>query len=296
AGAALWIKADLVDRGGRGESEPKIEKVKPGELALSGAGMPATRPADAAKAGPPDKITPQVEAKQTQMDINAIEALISAEATKPLNERSYEPIIAKLKPLAEQAGDPVGKTYAETRIRQLQEEIQLAQAVRQIREMKEKAIMDADQIAQERMKIKAEPGAPMDDIAIRGEVQVSGLYDGSAGRPKRWRVVSPGERRTLAYIEVPESSPIDPVLFYGKYVGIRASTRRMTENTTPPLPLLTVQEIVVLDPLARKAAFASENPPAVPVSENESSQPATEMTPAEPAPAASTQPAAAENN
>jgi hypothetical protein len=130
----------------------------------------------------------------------------------------------------------------------------------------------------------------MDDIVVRGEIQVSGIYDGRSGRTQRWRMVEPGTRRTIAYLELAEGSPIDPVQFYGKYVGIRASARRLTDNTTPPLPIFTVQEIVVLDPLARRhAALASEQPPVVPAP---STQPAIESPASEPQPTATeTQPA-----
>ncbi len=266
AGSTLWIKADLVDRGGK--SEPKIEKVEPGEL-LAEAGGPATKPAAAPVAKGPSSTRPSTDVlagktAETQMDINAIEALVSAETTKPLNERSFEPIIARLRPLAGQSSDPVAQEYAKIRIRHLEEEIEIIKAVREIRESKEAAISAADRIAAERARIVVAPVAPMVDIAVRGEIRVSNIFDGLGGKPKRWRVVSPDDR-TIAFIEVPQGSPIDPVQYYGKYVGIRASAQQMMQSTSPPVPIYTVKEILVQDPMAaRKAEMAVNKPPVVP--------------------------------
>jgi hypothetical protein len=201
------------------------------------------------------------------MDINAVEALIDAESTKPLNERAYEPIIAKLRPMAEQSKDEVAQAYAKTRIKHLQEQMEVVAAVREIRDLKDKAIATADQIAAERAKIRVGEAAPMDDIIVRGEIQASNIYDGAAGRPQRFRVVSPEDRRTLAYIEVPQGSPIDPVQFYGKYVGIRVSGRQMMPGVMPPVPIFTVKEIVVQDPLARKAGSGEAREASPPQSE-----------------------------
>ena len=104
----------------------------------------------------------------------------------------------------------------------------------------------------------------------------------------RFRMVSPEDRRTLAYIEVPQDSPIDPVQYYGKYVGIRASGRRIMQGVMPPVPIFTVKEIVVQDPLARKAGTgeAQESGPTPSEVAPPASQPAVEVNLPEPAPTA----------
>jgi len=98
----------------------------------------------------------------------------------------------------------------------------------------------------------------LDTIVVRGEIRVSGIYDGSANRPKRWRVVDPKSGRTLAYIEVPKGSPIDPVQYYGKYIGVRASGCRLLRGTIPPAWIYTVEEISVLDPAAQSKEPAGQ--------------------------------------
>ncbi|MBP7933215.1 MAG: SH3 domain-containing protein [Phycisphaerae bacterium] len=259
-GATLWIKGDLVDRTGRLDDEvatrpAKIETVRPGELAgekattgkvtLDGGQprlekpRPTTAPAE-----------PETGVGKYQMEITAIEAEIAAETVKPVDQRRYEPIIKKIQPLADQSEDLTAQTYGKYRITQLQRMIELVAAVREMRELKDRALTDAERIARERAKITVKPAPPPDEIAVRGEIRVSGLYDGSSNRPKRWRVVDPKTDRTLAYIEVPAGSPIDPVHYYGKYVGIRASEQRFLQNTLPPVPVFVVREITVQDPAA----------------------------------------------
>jgi len=256
-GAELWIKGDLVDQTGRlanlaqaaaSPAPSMVETVKPGELQLGG--KPAKPVASAKPARAADSTT-MVDGNKYQMDINAIEAEIAAERTKPLGQRSYESIVAKLQPLADQTEDETTQLYAQARIRQMHDQMSLEAAVREMRELKETAIDTADALAARRALIQARQAEPMDDIIVRGEIRVSGLYDGSASRPTRWRVVDPEDGRTLAYIELAQGSPIDPVQYYGKYIGIRASERRMLSGALSPIPLYTIQEIVVQDPASR---------------------------------------------
>lgn len=258
AGAELWIKGDLVDQTGRlanlaqkkSPTPSNIEKVKPGELGLGGK---LARPNAEVTPTPSDdkNVASMMDRNKNQIDVNAIEAEIAAERTKPLDQRSYESIVARLQPLAEQTEDETTQLYAKARIKQLHDQMGLEAAVREMRELKDQAIDTADALAARRALIQARQAEPMDDIIVRGEIRVSGLYDGSASRPKRWRVVDPDDGRTLAYIELAEGSPIDPVQYYGKYIGIRASQRRMLSGALSPIPIYTIQEIVVQDPAMR---------------------------------------------
>jgi uncharacterized protein YgiM (DUF1202 family) len=253
-GAALWIKGDYVDRSGR--QKPKLEPVEPGELDLDASTEPTTRPDEtvAAPSEPepqsPEAASPE-QLSEHQMEINAIEAQIAAEATKPFDARSYEPILAKLNALAEKTEDETTQVYAKTRIEQIKGQTEVIAAVRELEQLKEKTVDEADRLAAQRARIKAQTAAPMDDTVVRGEVRVSGLYDGQAGRPQRWRIVapkgSPQAGRTLAYVELPPDSSIDMVEYYGKYVGVRASGRQMLKGAIPPVPIYTIREIKLLD-------------------------------------------------
>jgi hypothetical protein len=203
----------------------------------------------------PSPVVPPVAATTAREDdnqllINAIEAEIAAEAAKPTADRVFEPIIQKLRPLAEQEEDDVAQLYAQARIKQLERHQQLIAAIAEMREVRSDAVDVSEELRRKRAQIKAASATPPDEIVVRGEIRVSGIYDGSGNRPKRWRIVEPGAvpPKTLAYIELPEGSPIDPVQYYGKYVGIRAISQRIPSGTAPPVPIYTVEEIRVQDP------------------------------------------------
>lgn len=309
-GAHLWVKSDFVDVGGAsvpksGDSDRIIEIVPPGQ-ALTGDGpggtsSTTTRPSGSGVGGsgivfrngdPAEPIAPPPQPLATrpataqlgkyQMQISVIEAEIEAEALSPPGQRDYSPMISKLQPIAAQEEDEVSSLYAEARIAQLEQFAKVREAVNRVRELTESALKDANAIRQGRSPLDPVRIEPVDEIAVRGEIRVSNLYEGMAGRPRRWRVVEPGSgysAKTLAYIEVPPGSPIDPVQYYGKYVGIRASDRRMMKAGVQPMPVYMVQEIVVLDPESRSrnrsgagSAMASPSPRIVAVP---GSQPAT---------------------
>lgn len=270
-GATLWIKGDLVDRTGRlvGEDSTKttrIEKVQPGEL-TSGERSATSKVTPDIDQPRLEKVTPATVVQEPpaspgkyQMEITAIEAEIAAETVKPVDQRRYEPIITKLQPLADQSEDQTAQMYGKYRIQQLHRMIELVAAVREMRELKDRALTEASRIAQDRDKIKVKATPLPDEVVVRGEIRVSGLYDGSANRPKRWRVVDPKTDRTLAYVEVPAGSPIDPVQYYGKYVGIRASEQRFLRDTLPPVPIFVVREITVQDPSTSVRSVAAPAP------------------------------------
>lgn len=283
-GATLWISGDFVDRSGtaavaRAESprSPTIERVRPGELDLSAAEpaapgapeeemrpvpSPVVRPPTEPARSPETAERPQRDDGRFQMKVNAIEAELAAESAKPIRHQQLQPIIVRLDELAEETNDELTRLYARTRAEQLREHIQMIAAVQELSELQENAIATANEIKRERARLVAEQAISVDDIIVRGEIEVSGIYDGVGARPKRWRVVSPSGqvRQTIAYIEVPPGSPIDPVQFYGKFVGIRARERQLLRGTVPPIPVYTVEEIVVLDPAAERSQHRSPAP------------------------------------
>jgi len=221
--------------------------------------------------------TPDNTGDKFQMQINAIEAEIQAESAKPLGERVFDSIITKLQPIADQSDDEVSQIYAQTRIGQLRGPQEVAAALRDMRGMTAKAFDDADDIAKERAKIRAQAAGPVDDIVLRGEIRVSSVYDGAANRPKRWRVVDPQNNRTEAYIEVPEGSPTDPAQYYGKYIGIRASGYRILKDSVQPLPVYTVKDIVLQDRVTGNLPGTGMDASPVPlIVAPPASQPATE--------------------
>jgi uncharacterized protein YgiM (DUF1202 family) len=279
AGATLWIKADLVDRSGTaiasGEpKKPALETVPPGKLSLAEATTPvAARAAEAPKVAPRTTVAapkPEPKDDKFQLQFSAIEAEVAAEMAKPLGERNLEPIIAKLEPIAAQSEDDIAQIYAKTRIDQLREHLELVKAVQEIRNLRDSAIENANQEAKRRQSIKAAEPSPMDDVVLRGEIRVSGIYTGTLNMPKRWRVVDEKGGKTLAYIEVPDGY-------------------RQLKDTIPPVPVYTVREILVLDPasglpqgtsrLASPAPRMVDAPASQPAAASPETQPESTTTP-----------------
>ncbi|HOB73223.1 MAG TPA: hypothetical protein PKG54_01740 [Phycisphaerae bacterium] len=301
-GAHLWVKGDFVEGATVADSTPapkEPERVAPGELKLPG-DEPLTREespsvtrdlADqsegsgivvrssgrqpsARRTVRKEKPGPVKATEKYQLQIDAIEAEMTAIRGKPGNEEGYRKIVSKLQPIADQREDEIASLYATARIKQIQAYLDAQEGLRRIDRLREEAIANADRLAAERARIpKPRPVIPGDEIVVKGEIRVSTIYEGTGGRAKRWRIVEQGagvSARTLAYIELPPGSPINPVDYYGKYVGIRASARQVLSDANPPIPIYTVSEIVVLDADSRSpgrvggsTAYASPTGPSV---------------------------------
>lgn len=277
-GATLWVHGDFVDRPGApvrpSTDRPAGERVPTGSLDLSGVGT-ATRPAPALqpmpKADQPsgkeeevfkatglEPIKPELlitRNEKHQSMIASIESRIAAESAKPVGQRDFEQFIKDLQPLAAQSDDEVAKLYAETRIKQIRSQAEAARALEQMKKLHGEALSGADAMRAEFEKLRRKQieEYPTDWIDVRGEIRVSAIYNGVGGKPKRWRVVQPGATptKTLAYIEVPEGSPINPADYYGKYVAIKAEVRKQVRDAAPPVPVYVVREIKVAEMPAR---------------------------------------------
>ncbi|MHC4444583.1 MAG: SH3 domain-containing protein [Planctomycetota bacterium] len=267
-GAHLWISGDWVDliKPSAESFGPKPTIVKPGKSKREGIKSKTDSPKGKASS------------EDYQSLIDTIEKKISAEAVKPPSNRVLEPIIKQLQPIAEQKDDDLARLYAQARLKQLQEHLELVTALRVMRELTNNAVTGADAKARKRALIKAKKAVPPDRVVVRGMIKPSGIYDGKGNRPLRWRVVDPSNQKTLAYIELSEASKINPVDYYGKRVGIRASARRINPSTIPPLPIYTVEKIVIEGGIkpkrpAKKTSMAS---PASPKVAAPSSKPAAE--------------------
>ncbi len=200
----------------------------------------------------------QANLTQSQMEIKAIEAEIEAEKVKPFREQSYDSIIARLEALAAREGDEeeITRRYANARLMLIRRHLEVINALISVRSLTTTAISAADEKERERSRIRAAEAIPADRVVVEGEVQASTIYRGEGSRPKRWRIVERPEpsrktrdvdvpaTRTIAYIELPPGSTLNPSQYIGKYVGIRASQRRYLRDAIPPIPIYTVENIV----------------------------------------------------
>jgi SH3-like domain-containing protein len=278
-GATVWVSGEFVDRPGgaakTGTDKPTGEKVSPGELNLSAVESttkPAPEPALTKTTAESQPSMKEVVVKTEGLDavkpdllntknpkhqsmITNIESKIGAEHAKPAAQRNFEQFIKDLQPLASQSEDEVAKLYAETRIKQIRSQVEAAKALQELKKLRADAVTEADAMRAELEKLRQKKLEEhiVDWIDVRGVIQMSGIYDGAGGRPKRWRVVEPGvtPAKTLAYIEVPEGSSINPSEYERKYVAIKAEVRKQIRDTAPPVPIYLVREISVAEPPAR---------------------------------------------
>lgn len=294
-GAHLWVSGDFVEGVSLTGAAPRVkppDRVAPGELGLDGQPLTTTRPAGAttrpseggivmrttpagrtnARRNATPSVTtsgPATDSDKFQPQISAIEAEIQAENIKPFTERAYERVLGKLVPLAEQTEDEVAALYAKTRIEQIEGYTEAQAALRRIAQLKGEALIQADREKALRENMpKAADVLPADMIVVTGEIRASNVYTGTASRPKRWRIVDPAadSGRTLAYIELPPNSTINPADFFGKAIGIKASARKVASDTIPPIPIYTVAEIVLMDSSTRPARVGGSQAYASPLS------------------------------
>lgn len=289
AGATLWISGDYVQRASGGDA-PKIEPVKDLEKAQQEIGAdinnnqaalatdeaPAGHASDAGKASaarPTEAPRDPRLTEENRVAITAIEAEITAEMAKPPAERVLEPMLGKLQELVRQSDDSVAKAYAEARMEQVRDQMEIAAAIAEMKQLRETAISQADAIARERaMQRLRRTEYRIDDIVARGTIQVSSVYAGTGGKAKRWRLMDDSTPpRTIAYLELPPGSDIDMIDYYGKYVGIRAISYELLHGTVPPLPVFLVKQIEVIAAdaptkpgVVREEAIAGPDAPVVP--------------------------------
>ncbi|MCL2330866.1 MAG: hypothetical protein FWC56_06155, partial [Phycisphaerae bacterium] len=211
--------------------------------------------------------------------LRRIETLIEAQKIKPRPAQDFKPIINELKPIAEQNEDIIAQTWAKARTNQLQNYIERSDALVAMESLKATAFSDAAEIARQRDEQRRLRGEwEINPIAARGQIEASALYTGTGGQPKRWRLVDPKTGRGIAYLELPKNSSIDPVQYYGKYVGIEAISYELQRGTVPPLPIYMVKNIRVMDPNTPSDPIIyreSIGGPLVPASQPASQQPAT---------------------
>lgn len=182
-------------------------------------------------------------------DLKTIDALIEAEMKKPLTQQTWKPIIEKLRPIARQEEDGVSKAYAEGRIKQLQSKADMIAAIGDINTL-QKSSEDEHALAAQVRKGITPPAEPVMDgrVEAHGELRPSQVFDmQSEAMPKRFRLVDPSTDRTIAYVEAGDS-PIDLNKYLGKYVSVRAQTRRLTSGTVQPISILLPDELAVVEP------------------------------------------------
>ena len=264
-GAHVWISADYVERA---TGEPSAAEAPHTEQADAEDAAATERPSQVVPAAPPSEAqriaTPASEipgapgplpkAKDApdsaalRKQLAEIEDDFKAEFDKPLIERNFQPLHAQLAPLASQEADILVQRYAAVRLEQIEHQIRMIETIRSLRD-ENRAL---DELRQEAMQARAEIRVSTIDtprtFALAGELRRSHVYN-TPVLPRRYRLVDPDETpvRTLAYIEIPRNSGVDPLPLLGRYVGINEASRTYHHGLVDAVPIIVPAEIVIID-------------------------------------------------
>ncbi len=196
-----------------------------------------------------DAVSPfgYMEPTQQRRALEALEAPLKVELEKPLLRRNFDTLVKQYQTIVSQDEDLFSKQYAEGRVRQIEEMISLANTVRNLRNMNEQTDEKRRRFLVERGSIHAvEPPTPL-GLDAKGELRESALYPATL-RPRRLRLVdtSGATSRTIGYVEIPTRSEINVNDYIGRYVGVRASTKRLQAGSVNPVPIYVASELVML--------------------------------------------------
>lgn len=187
------------------------------------------------------------EISQIRDKLRAADAALKAEMDKPFFQRRMAPIMQQFQPLTEQETDLYSKLYAQRRIEQMEALTDAIKAVEEVNSLASEVTevrRNALQARSTRPYISAEAPRGFD---AKGELRESMIYASSIG-PKRYRLVDPTQStaRTICYVEVPADLSIDMSAYLGRTVGIRARDKYLQTGDVDPIPVVVVEEIVVM--------------------------------------------------
>ena len=272
-GAAVWISSDFIAPISSGAIAQR--KVESPEGQLTEGAPSAASGSDTATATPVEP-PPVLKTRDAGKNYGAMlaalpstrerEALaviddeVGLELVKPLLDRRVEPFIPRYQALVEQDDDPFAKRYAQTRIDQLTTMTEIAGTVRKVRTLSDRTDARRHEFLAERTAHRQAEVPKPSGIDARGELRVSALYP--EGRlPRRYRLVdtSAPTERTIGYVDIPADAEMDVNALLGRYVGVRASQKRLLAGGVNPIPIFVAREVVLLDSDVERTRITAQN-------------------------------------
>lgn len=258
AGATAWISRQFLGLVPNKKARPK----EPGPQVTNAKSIPELAPVigTPTQAKQPTAAPDDTDGKETfhglpltehRSVLLAIDSDVRSELERPVLDRSFTALIDRYQTVAQQDQDDFAQRYAQRRIGQLTHMKKLADTVRTIRGLSDEVEVKRRRFIEERAKIGASLPPIAEGLEIQGELRVSALYPRSRN-PQRYRLVrSSGDlERTIAYVEIPNDVSIDIDRYLGRYVGVRASARRLQAGGVDPVPIFLAQQLVLLQEIA----------------------------------------------
>lgn len=196
-----------------------------------------------------------------QSRLDAIEAEITAEMNKPLPQQNFANIIEQLNAVARGTTDDVWRQYAERRAQQLSSRQSTLRLWSGVQSGSRQLTSDLQAAEASRVQEIVDTPAPPPSFDVTGEFRKSLIFS-SPVLPRRYRLVDPRESpaRTIAYVEIPRNSPINPNLYEGRYVGVVAERRFYQEGTVEAVEVFVPRSITILQEPAMELAPEDEIP------------------------------------
>ena len=160
----------------------------------------------------------------------------------------------------DQDNDPFAQRYAQTRIDQLTTMTKIAGTVRKVRTLSDQTDARRHEFLAERTSRRQAEVPKPSGIDARGELRVSALFP-EGGLPRRYRLVDTATttERTIGYVDIPADAEMDVSALLGRYVGVRASQKRLLAGGVNPIPIFVAREVVLLDSDVDGAGKTSQN-------------------------------------
>ncbi|MEK6797960.1 MAG: SH3 domain-containing protein [Planctomycetota bacterium] len=257
-GATVWINKQFVSI--EGAVKAKDSRDAPVASATPGTKPEPVSPADPPRADSPGsgvlamptlKKSPSASSPVSPLwwkRFEEADEALRAELERSPAEQNIVVAVDRFRPIAEQNEDGYAKEYAEARLAEMKNRVDLADAIQAVRRLGD----DADAKRIEFMNNRAgipHPTVPVPaGIHIQGELRTSALYPPGSSTV-RYRLIDPttSEGRTVGYVEIPGDTSIRVEEFLGRYVGVRASKSRLQPDSIDPVPIYVADELVPLE-------------------------------------------------
>ncbi len=272
-GATLWISGEFIAPISSGAMAQRKAEAPEGQVTETadstasgsdtGTANPVAPPAASKPRdtrigfGPMLAALPSTRERET---LAAIDDEVGLELAKPLLDRRVEPFIRRYQALVDQDNDPFAQRYAQTRIDQLTTMTEIAGTVRKVRTLSEQTDARRHEFLAERTSRRQAEIPKPSGIDARGELRVSALYP-EGKLPRRYRLVdtSAPTERTIGYVDIPADTEINVSALLGRYVGVRASQKRLMAGGVKPIPVFLARELVLLDSDVEGPGKTSQN-------------------------------------
>ncbi len=257
AGVTFWISQNLVEFE-LGQAPTATSKTSPNSRSAT---PPIDEPTDTqtsdhkavgsdADVAPTQEEPSQfsaLESAELRKTLEDVEVGIVAELGKPVVKRDFSSLADKLRPLTAQTEDEFARRYAVARLTQINDMTKLVRTISKMHQLDGEVARKRREFLDARSNLLATAPPVPAGLDAKGELRESALYPPGSS-PRRYRLVDPtiGTGRTIGYIEIAPGSNLVIGDYLGRFVGVRASTKKLQSGAVDPVPIYVASELVLM--------------------------------------------------